>query len=106
MNPNSIWSRSINSLYSSAQKANSMKTPDKKEYTESGSKDDKARYQSLLDQGMEKDMAWNMVYNEPDSNQPYENWPKAELENLAAKQGIKDYESKTKEELIEELNMQ
>lgn len=82
-----------------------MKTPDKKEYTESGSKDEKARYQSLLDQGMDKEMAWSMVYDEPDSNQPYQNWPKAELENLAAKQGIKNYESKSKAELIEELRL-
>lgn len=82
-----------------------MNTPDKSEYAQSASQKQKTEFQTLLDQGMTEEMAWRIVFNEPDSNQPYENWPKAELESLAAKQGIKDYESKSKDELIEELKL-
>lgn len=82
-----------------------MKTPDKKEYAQSATQRQKTEFQSLLDQGMTEEMAWRIVFNEPDSNQPYENWPKAELESLAAKRGIENYETKSKAELIDALSL-
>lgn len=82
-----------------------MKTPDKKTYAKTASEESKARFRSLLDQGVSKEIAWRIVYDEPDSNQPYENWPKAELEGLAADRGIKDFRDMSKSELIAALQM-
>lgn len=82
-----------------------MKTPDKEEYANSASEKQKARFRSLQDQGLDEERAWSIVFNEPDANQPYENWPKAELEILAAEKGVENCSEKSKAELLDALRL-
>ena len=82
-----------------------MKTPGKTDYAQSATEAQKAEFRKLCDQGINEEMAWRIVYDEPDANQPYDNWPKAELEALAAKRGIKEYEQMSKEALIDALRL-
>lgn len=82
-----------------------MKTPDKEEYAKSASEKQKSRFRSLQGQGLADERAWSIVFNEPDANQPYEDWPKAELEILVTEKGIENSADMSKAALLDALRL-